>query len=409
MPAHTTSLFKNGTRWWLRLPGGHRTSTGTTDDRLARRVADMVDDFAADRRMSRWLTRVAEGVTTLGSLYENHSRGNLERLEAALDAAAINDAALEPLVGKWIAERIRPATDLREKTKREYERQIRYFLPAGVTFRASAFNEDVLAGLIGELVDDQGEPLSGSTKRRYIAPLRLFYRYARKRVTIPSNPFDDADWLPANNPPRVKYWAHTQVLAVLAEMDGAARAAMTLMFGSGIELGALNAMEKRHVLESLPDGRGLIIAPGSKTDARRDRTIYVDAWAWETVRAYAAGRPKGKLFDFQSCGGNLRDAFYAAQVAAGATEAPPRSEANGVLLWGRVEPHTIHDARHSYCYARLLGDDGEPRQSTKFCSHQLGHTTEQMVMQIYGKCNMDERIRRLEITEARNEGHKETT
>jgi integrase len=49
----------------------------------------------------------------------------------------------------------------------------------------------------------------------------------------------------------------------------------------------------------------------------------------------------------------------------------------------------------------LLGLDGEPRQSAKYCSMQLGHADEQMVMKIYSKANLDQRLRMIELAEAR--------
>jgi integrase len=81
---------------------------------------------------------------------------------------------------------------------------------------------------------------------------------------------------------------------------------------------------------------------------------------------------------------------------------PAKSERTGKRLWGEVDGlHTVHDARHTYCYVRMLGDDGEPRQDIKFCSAQLGHADEQMVMRIYNKTNLAQRLRLLELKEAR--------
>lgn len=393
-----TKIFLNGNRYWVRLPVSGpaprrrpRVSTGTSDLRMARRVASMIDEMSETPAGMAWLARVSAGDTTLAVLYDHRSRGNLDALATLLTP----EADLEPLVGRWIDEHL-ATRSVGAQLKLDYARQIRAFIPEGKPFPASDFNEDVLKEILHSLVDARsGEPLSGSTKRRYVAPLRLFYRYARKRVAM-STPFDEPDWLPDNNPARTTYWDHETVLRVLGHMTGRARDAMTLIFGTGMELGALLALTPAHTA-----GRGrIIVVPGTKNEARRDRMVFIDRWAYDAL--YGARL----VFDFAPDGGDLRDAFYEAQVAAGVIAAPERS-ASGKKLWSRVKPHTIHDARHSYCYNRILGLDGESRQTLKFCAHQLGHTTEQMVMTIYSKCNMDERIRQLEVSEAFTAGTRE--
>jgi integrase len=396
----TTKLFKNGNRWWLRLnhPSGDRPklSTGTSELVLATRIATMVDELLEDRKSRHWIDLLASGDLSLATLYDRRARGQLEALAAELEES---EDDLEPLVATWIAKMQKRS--LAEGTKSDYERQLRALIPEGKRFPASDFTEDVISELLDELTDRRtGEPLTGSTKRRYLAPLRLFYRYARKQIPTLVSPFDDPDWIPANNPSRMKYWSHAQVKTVLELMDDQAFVAMTLLFGTGIELGALLAMTHGDIC-----GQRSVTARGTKNNARRNRSVRVDAWAWDVVEIYTRTARAGgaslheKLFDFASDGGDLRDAFYAAQVEAGLIPEPPRSK-NGKKLWSQVDVHTLHDCRHSYCYTRLLGDDGEPRQSLKFCAHQLGHTTEQMVMQIYGKANIEERIKQLELQEA---------
>jgi integrase len=139
---------------------------------------------------------------------------------------------------------------------------------------------------------------------------------------------------------------------------------------------------------------------GTKNDSRRNRTVFVDRWAWPVVQSYAKRfMPRAKLFPSIGDGKRLREAFYEAQVTAGLIDDAALSK-SGKKLWKAVSPHTLHDARHTYCYCRMLGLDGEARESTKFCSHQLGHGSEQMVNQIYAKANLEARIRQLAAEEA---------
>ena len=385
-----TGLYKNGSRWWILvkpIAGANvARSTGTEDLKLANRIAVMLQELAEDRSLQPWLSRAASGLVTLAVLYDHRSRGTLGQLANDLDAGAVVDTDLDPLVEKWLTEHV-SGRSIAAGTRADYERQIRAFIPAGARFPRSSFTEDNLKRILNGLTDERsGLPLTGSTKRRYIAPLRLFYRYARKRVAgAPlENPFEDADWLPANNPARTTYWDHETVIKVLDKMCGCARAKMTLVFGTGIELGAGREINDMH----LRDWKSrVIIAPGTKNDSRRDRSVFVDRWAWERLQ-FSREMLVVKMSDK-----DLREAFYEAQVAAGIIAAPAKSKA-GKKLWKAVKAHWIHDARHSYCFNRILGLDGEPQQNVKFCSHQLGHGSEQMVMHIYGKCNMEERIRR---------------
>jgi integrase len=391
-----TRLFKNGARYWFRLnsPSGERPrlSTGTDDKVRATRIATMIDELLEDRRSRHWIDMLEQGRVDASALYDRRARGQLEALAAELEGGA--DPDLSPMVDAWLAKLDKRSVSA--DTKADYRRQVRAIIPAGEVFPASAFTEDVLAERLSALVDKRsGEPLSGSTLARYVAPLRLFYRYARKQLPTLVNPFDDPDWLPANNPSRMKYWDHATVLQVLRRMTGEYRSAMALLFGTGIELGALLALKVGDVHVD-----GTITARGTKNNARRNRTVFLDDWAVLDVAVYASSRLIGEpLYHFQSDGGDLRDAFYAAQVAEGLVPEPPRSK-GGKQLWSKVDIHTLHDCRHSYCYNRILGLDGEPRQSLKYCANQLGHTTEQMVMQVYGKTRMDDRIRQLEKEEA---------
>lgn len=405
-----TGLYKNGRLWWILVKPvvGERKarSTGTDDLRLANRIAIMLEELREDRSLQPWLNRAASGLVTLASLYDHRSRGKLDDLARALEAPANADPDLEPWVARWIEEHV-AGRSISAGSKDDYERQIRAFIPAGEPFPRSKFTEDNLKSILNGLVDARSKlPLTGSTKRRYIAPLRLFYRYARKRVPLTENPFEEADWLPENNPARTMKWDHERTLLVLSKMHGAAKLAMTTIFGSGMELGAAQSLCGDDLGSQLVGGRGVITAHGTKTDDRRDRDIFVNKWAWDEIR-WLKNRGRELLWpEFAEDDTRLRDAFYQAQVDAKLIDEPPRSK-SGKRLWKKVSPHTIHDARHTYCFVRLLGLDGEPRETVKFCSNNLGHGSEQMVQQIYGKLNIGEIVRQLELEEARAAGRAE--
>lgn len=399
-PTREQGLFKNGDRWWLRVRALDRPvvrrSTGTGDLRLANRIAQMCKAMSDHRPHHYWLTKAADGDVSLDVLYARYSEGTLNQWQDDIEAPKEEDPDLEPWVTKWIAKL--SERDISAELRRDYERQIRTFIPAGERFPRSLFNEDKLAEILHSLTDPRSKlPLTGSTKRRYLAPLRLFYRYARKRVPLTENPFEDADWIPSNNPPRMRYWDHETRLDVLSRIeDEECRVAATLLFGTGIELGPLPEMVGADINQDRT-----VVVRGTKNDARRSRTVFVDRWAWSVVQKYARSfTPRAHLFPNIGDGKRVREAVYEAQVSAGLIDKPKVSKKSGKKLWKAVDPHTLHDARHTYCYCRLLGLDGEARESTKFCAHQLGHGSEQMVNQIYAKANLEARIRQLAAEEA---------
>jgi integrase len=388
-------IYLNGSRWWVRSfrsPQSQTTkpiSTGTSDLKSANRIAQMCDQLVENRPNWDLLEMVVQGELTLERLYTHFAAGTMHQLRdlRAAEKVAASDVALAASVDEWA--RHLENVDIQATTRAEYIREVET-LTAGLT--RTGWTEAEIQKRLHAL------PVSGSTKRRYIAALKLFYKWAKKRVGL-VNVFEDADWIPANNPPRTTFWEFEKVGRVISrEMHGEAQAMMYTVFGSGIELGALLAMMAQDVGKS---SERTIIARGTKTDFRRERTIFVDQWAWPVVATRAKLMlPRTPLWTLNAK--QLREEFYGAQVKAGFVAAPRVNKATGKKLWGEVEGlHTIHDARHSWVLNRLLGLDGEPRQSTKYCAANLGHADEQMVMKVYSKANVEQRLRLLELAEAR--------
>lgn len=410
-------LFKNGSRWWIRVRSPltgrvSKRSTGTEDLSLANKIASMLGDMAERREQWDWLDTAERGDVALDLLFDRFAAGTLHALRAAREVAAEtdNDVDLDPWVEKWAREHI-AVLDVCDEHKGHYEKQVRAYIPAGERFPRSRLTEDFIKAKTAALVHpSRGTPLSSTTRRRYAESLRRFCKYARKRVPLVEDPFDDSDeWLPHMNSPRSQSWDHATRLRVLDAMEGEARVFMALVFGSGIELGAALALQGRHIGHEA--GERVIVAPGSKNEHREERTIFVDAWAWPIVQEHARNiAPRASLWQTLTPsrdGAEVRKAFYEAQVKCGLIEAPAVNKTTGKRLWKAVNPHTIHDARHTYVVIRMLGMDGEPRQDIRFCSVQLGHADEQMCMRIYAKANIRERLRQIELREAMEAGRRE--
>ncbi|MGH7617606.1 MAG: hypothetical protein ACREPM_10290, partial [Gemmatimonadaceae bacterium] len=275
--APVTGLYYNGTRLWVRtvpapLSGTQaRLSTGTSDVKRANAIKGMVDTFAKNESQYPWLERAVAGEVTLDRLFTHHAAGTLHVLKEQLAAVAAADADmdLDPIAEKWLTEYV-ARQSIADDTKGDYRRQIRALIPAGVRFPASRFTADTLSEVLDALRGarhDAEAPLSNTTKRHHVAAWRLFYNYARSRVTNLPNPFDDDKWIPDHGSPRSTTWDFETVTKVLDRMSGEDRVAMSLVFGSGIELGALLSMRREHIGTMRPkieDDERTIVAPGSK-------------------------------------------------------------------------------------------------------------------------------------------------
>jgi len=384
-------LFRNGGRWWVRVrdPISRTTkkrSTGTTETSVANAIVTMLTELRQDRTHGwPWLTRIVAGEVPLLDVYNARVRGALHTLAVPSSAPTSNASPtdLREWVDRWISDALphrvsrKSRRALSERQRGDYARQVRVLVPAGSPLHCSALSEDYVTATLARL---DAKP---QTARNYVNAWRLFVRWARRKgAPIPTDPFEYCtDWLPGASRPRSTVWSHTQRLAVLAELRGPAKAAAALMLGSGMELAAILRLRGRDVSR---DRSRTVFADGTKTDSR-SRHVTVDAWAWPIVEAHArsiVGTAHVFPWSETTKGVALRESFYRAQVRAGLCELPATSE-HGYLLWNAVNPHTLHDCRHTYAVCRGLGLDGEPAQDNVFLASQLGHADETMVTRIY--------------------------
>lgn len=403
-------LFRNGRLWWMRVPrplSGQppvRRSTGTARDDVARKVRDTILGMAEQPHLLDLVEAAAEGHISLLTLYRRHARGELHllRSEAAEAAREAADIDIEPWVTRWVDE-VLPLLRIGEKQRADYAYQIRTLVPEGERFPRSRWTEDELQAALGRIRNSRtGEPLSTSTARRYASGWYQFHKWARKRVPLLTDPWEDDAWVPGNAPPRTVWWDHEQTLRFIEALpDEEHRVFAALVFGSGMEQGAALAFR----CGDLGADR-TVVARGTKNANRVGRTIILDQWADDIVRPYVEGRPPResawRTIHPAGDGKEVRTLWYETQVALGYVEEPPVSPKTGKKLWGKVEDlHNIHDARHTYAVVRLLGADGEPPQDIKYVASQLGHASEQMVMQVYAKANIEQQLKLREMRERR--------
>lgn len=374
-------LFKNGNRYWLRVAGEKR-STGTDHPDLANRVLGAIRLLERERKHLDLLYAARDGTLPVLTLYEAAAAGNLAALRAELVRAAVVDVDLEPLVEQWATTHL-ASRSLTERTRTDYVRLVRALIPSGKRFPASAMTEDKVQSTLHAL------PVSDATRRRHAAAWKLWIQFVRRRVPAVGDVFAfSRQWMPKNAPSRTLHWTHAQTIAVLDRMSGEPRRAMALIFGTGMELGAL----QRLTFADLGADRRTVVAHGTKNEARRDRTVLIDAWASKIFYdGLALGFPTMRVFSLTES--ELRESFYKAQVLAGVVTAPERGKNTNKMVWGKVAGlHRIHDARHTYAVVRLLGSDNEKPRLMRFIASQLGHVDETMLIKVYLKAGVEQRL-----------------
>jgi len=372
-------LYLNANRWWMRVRGQQR-STGTATLKVANRIARMVRTLEAEHKAVDLLDAVRDRKLLLIDLYDAFIMGQFDEQRAELTRKAKPDTDLAPLVDQWAENLTRKS--ITPRTGRDYVRLARALFPEGEPFPASQLTEDYVERMLLAIPN-----VTDSTRRRYAAAWRLCVPFLGRRVPELADPFSFAgEWLPRNGASRTTWWTHAQTLTVLDRMSGEPRRAMALIFGTGMELGALRNLQHSHILADRT-----IVAPGSKNAYRRGRTVICDAWAWAIFNeGRAPGFPTMPLFT--ATDNEIRNAFYTAQVDAQFIAPPERSAATRKRLWGDVAGlHHIHDARHTFAVVRLLGLDGEPKRTMKFVAANLGHADETMTMRIYSKAGVAQR------------------
>lgn len=427
-------------KWWI---AGVRSpidstltkhlSAGTDDLALANKVLLLVRNWCSNgsEKQREWIDRALRDpkAVKLIDLYNAAHRGELETFGGRLKAASVAalDSDLSIVVDDWIEKDLGTRADVRAFTKECYIKQVRYFIPEGQRLPKTKFTEQYVRDMLKAMTGARGDKtkkVKGGTQRNYIVGLSQFVRYALRNGVLTVDPLAFAGgkhgWA-AKRRARSTYHEYPRVREIIKRVwDREAHAALALIFGSGIELGGLLVQKRMHIGETLPDGRGTIVVPGQDSaldrsdrknaDYRSERTIFVDAWAWKIVKPYVdslnkLGRAPLWTWKPTTKGKQLRDKFYRAQVAAGFIEEPALT-GKGNPMWDAVQPHTLHDARHSYCINRSLGLDGEPARSAGFCASQLGHGSEQMVIMIYKKAKIEDRVRTLQLAAAMEEATK---
>jgi integrase len=349
----------------LKTPTGEVRRSAETRDRATAKAIERTIRTLESRREWELLNAVVDKTITVGELFDAATRNDLQGLRRRLD-----DVDLEPHVAQWelwLADRVRP------DTAAHYSAHLRTLIPAGKPFLRSAFTAPVVTNWMASRTrlpqkrkpgrskprrtpDAQPRPISGATRRKYLAAVQSFAKYLVSAGVLTTNPTRDVQ-APPPSKPRVVEIHLANVKRIFETALPPFRALFALLYGAGIEISAALACVETDV----DTKRREIRARGTKAHTR-DRVVRVAEWAWPFIKAHIDTLTPGERL-FRGI-----DRWQAGEV---------HTETLRIL---GLPHHRLHDARHFYAVRAVRA--GTPYE---LVARQLGHADVQMVSRVYGR------------------------
>ena len=204
--------------------------------------------------------------------------------------------------------------------------------------------------------DRPGRPISGATKRKYLAAVQSFATYLVKVGVLTSNPVRDVQ-APPPSKPRVVEIPLADVLRIVENAPSPYPALFALLYGAGVEVSAALAC-----VESDADvQRREVRARGTKNH-NRDRIVRVAQWAWPFVEKHLETLTPGERL-FRGI-----DRWQAGDA----------HRARLTVL--SLPHHRVHDSRHFYAIRAIRA--GTPYE---LVARRVGHADVAMVAKVYGR------------------------
>jgi integrase len=308
-------------------------------------MARMMDELGPrGRREWALLDAVRSGALSVGQLHDAYVGG-----AATLDAlkAESKDVDVGPYVDPWL----KSLSDyVAPDTIQHYGTHVRSLIPSNVRFPISHLKRSELAKWLNTI--DRGP----STKRKYRAAMSRFCEYLISMELLASNPMLEVK-APKAAAPRMRYLGDSEIIRLVEAQDEPFRTISALMHATGMEISAVLRLSRGDV-----DARNWMVrAHGTKT-AFRDRQAYVTELARSyLVRKISTLMPGVRLFEGVT-GWAARNSHDSACQALG------------------IADYTLRDSRHTFAVAAIKR--GAP---AKVVAAQLGHSTPQMVNQVYAR------------------------
>ena len=370
--------------WFVVLPtrsGRLKRSTGTNDKNLAKRIQNMLTELGPKgRRAWDLLDRVLANTLSLAELYDAYAHDDVDGLRLRLLAAeeaerAADERQREPELddhvsgwSTWLKDRVKSDTAC------HYVAHVRTLVPEGTPYPVSRFTTAAIAQWLNTRTrlpqkrrqstkhksrrrpDAPALPVTGSTKRKYLAAVQSFAKYLVQIGALQSNVARAVEAPPSNRPKAVEI-PFADVKRIAEGAPGPYRGLFALLYGAGVEISAALAC----VDSDVDAKRREVRARGTKAHTR-DRVVRIAEWAWPHLEQHLQTlMPGERLFrglDRKSAG----DVHRAHLVALG------------------IPHHRLHDSRHFYAIRAVRA--GTPYE---LVARQLGHADVQMVATRYGR------------------------
>ncbi len=344
-----STLFSRKGVWYVGVPihptGWTKRTTSTRIKAVALPMARMMDELGPrGRREWALLDAIRAGVLSVGQLYDAFAAG-----PAALDSlkSDLRDIDVEPLVEPWLkslADYVAP------DTIQHYGTHVRSLITPNVRFSISRLKRGELAKWLNSI--ERGP----STKRKYRAAMSRFCEYLISMELLATNPMLEVR-APKAAAPRMRHLEDAEVVRLVDAQDEPFRTISALMHATGMEISAVLQLSRG----DLDLKTWMIRAHGTKT-AFRDRQAYVT----EMARPYLLRRistllPGVRLFD-------------------GVTRWAARNSHDRACKALGIADYTLRDSRHTFAVGAIKR--GAPAE---IVATQLGHSTPQMVNQVYSR------------------------
>ena len=364
------------TAYFVTVPtrtGRVKRSTGTTHRGTALAIEKMLDTLGPKgERAWDLLDRIEANTLMLGTLYDAWRFNRIAHLRDELRAA--DERRLEPDLRdhleswrSWLADRVR------NDTAEHYLAHVRTLIVTAAPFAVSSFTAPAIATWLASRTrlpqkrrpnathsrrkeDAPARPVSGATRRKYLAAVQSFAGYLVEIGVLPTNVARDVK-APKAAKPRVVELDLGDVKRIVEGAEQPFRALFAVLYGAGVEISAaLSCVES-----DVNAARRELRARGTKAHTR-DRVVRIADWAWPFVEKHLKTLTPGeRLFrgiNRWTVGDVHRERLHALALPH----------------------HRVHDARHFYAVRAVRA--GTPYE---LVARQLGHADVQMVARVYGK------------------------
>lgn len=326
-------------------------STGTTSKTTASSMEAWVRGVQGRHDPLRVLEAIVARTITLVDAFRLGEVGARAQLDALAAEAA--DTDLRPYLAQWLAWRRQRKTG--HAVLPHYEAQVLRLWPEARWPRSQWTPMECVRRL------DALTKVSDGTRNRYRAALSAFAKYLVRTGVLESNPVRDIGGYKESET-QVLWYTEADAKRIIAALPAEYRVREALMVGTGMDWSDCARVRRRDVDLTARTVR----CHGSKT-AHRNRVVRItEAWVLKHLEPLKTMLPDAPVCPPSSLKDANKDANRVHRAALAACKI--------------TQDSTLHDWRHHYAVTAFRR--GEKPQVV---THQLGHGTTKLALDLYGK------------------------